>query len=105
MQTDKITFIGQTNEIEDRLVIHGKDFENFEDMIYSDDLFMNDLTLEHSYYSDLWYIQDSNQGLWYSIENGYCYGGIDTAINQGKDVIFYLITDEEILSDLEKEFN
>lgn len=104
MQTDKITFIGQTNELEDRLIIHGKDFEDFEDMVNSDDLFMNDLVLQQSS-SGLWYIQDCNQGLWYSIENGYCYGGIDMAINQGKDVTFYLINDEEILSDLEKEFN
>lgn len=86
--------------------IKGKEFKTVDELVDSDELFWNDLLLTQSYENGMFYILDSNQGKWYAIENRFTYcTDLQLLLDRNENIKFYLITDEEILSDLEKEFN
>lgn len=85
--------------------IKGKEFKTVDELVDSDELFWNDLLLTQSNENGMFYILDSNQGKWYEIENRFTYcTDLQLLLDRNENIKFYLITDEEILSDLEKEF-
>lgn len=81
-------------------------YESVGEFADSNEMFWSDLYLHQSSYNGLWYIQDTNQGEWYSLETRYDYlSDFNYLIENNITVTFFLIEDNDILKELENEFN
>ena len=65
-----------------------------------DELYWKDMHFEEE---DGLYIHDTNQGLWYAIEDRYWYANYGSVIENGKTVDFKLVN-EDFNQELEEQF-
>lgn len=82
-----------------QLTFMTKDYEDFDELV--DELFWNDMYL---YEDDTFYIHDTNQNIWYSIERRFHYGDLQQLFREGKMIRFDEVKDEDIIEDLEETF-
>lgn len=90
---------------EESYTIYSKEFKDIEELCDSEEIFWNDIYLRQSYFNGLWYLQDASDGTWYALERRYDYADMAYLVREGYTMKFYLITDEEILDEIENEFD
>lgn len=106
IETMNVIFNKTTEKREENLTIVGRRFETVEQLSDSDEMFWNDLYLRQSYENGMFYIQDTNGDKWYCIENRFAYcTDLQLLLDRNENIKFYLITDEEILDEIENEFD
>ncbi len=85
----------------DTLEFNLSQYDSIESFVDSDEMFWSDLTLE---YIDGYYIYNSNQGTWFSIERKYWYtDNLNYLFELGTIIKFHLIEDLDIIQELNEE--
>lgn len=80
-----------------QLTFSTKEYESFEDMM--DEMFWNDMYMHQL---DTYYIHDTNQNVWYSIERRFHYADVMELFKDGKQLRFDEVKDIEELEELEE---
>lgn len=72
-----------------------RDFEDFDEM--QEELYMKDMYI---YQLDTYYLHNANKNEWYSIEFRYNYADIIRLFEEGKNIIFDEVKDDDLVQEL-----